>query len=118
MYLNDERVDANASAKFLMTEDCEYTLKVVDNQNSETVEQSKISFHVIPPKPRINLNSVSGILANPGDEMEIETNATAPGGFEPSLRQSSQTRKDACGRTARTCGRFTRSQLSTKSMLP
>ncbi|MBQ4214726.1 MAG: T9SS type A sorting domain-containing protein, partial [Bacteroidales bacterium] len=82
VYLNDERVDANASAKFLMTEDCEYTLKVVDNQNPENVEQSKISFHVIPPKPRINLNSVSGILANPGDEMEIETNATAPGGFE------------------------------------
>ena len=81
VYLNDGLVDANASAKFLMTKDCEYTLKVVDKANSEHVVQQSIAFHVVPPKPRIKLNSVSGVLANPGDEMEIETNATAPGGF-------------------------------------
>ena len=81
VYLNDELVDANASAKFLMTTDCVYTLKVVDNTDPENVVQQSISFHVIPPLPKIKLNSVSGILANPGDEMEIETNATAPGGF-------------------------------------
>ena len=82
VYLNDELVDANASAKFLMTTDCEYTLKVVEKANPENVVQQTISFHVIPPKPKIKLNSVSGILANPGDEMEIETNATAPGGYQ------------------------------------
>ena len=82
VYLNDELVDANASAKFLMTTDCEYTLKVVEKANPENVVQQTISFHVIPPKPKIKLNSVSGILANPSDEMEIETNATAPGGYQ------------------------------------
>lgn len=82
VYLNEELVDANTSAKFLMTEDCEYVLKVVDKADPTHIVQSKIAFHVIPPLPKIKLNSVSGILANPGDEMDIETNATAPGGFE------------------------------------
>ncbi|MCR4799629.1 MAG: T9SS type A sorting domain-containing protein [Bacteroidales bacterium] len=80
-YLNDVQVDPNTSAKIMLNETKDYVLKIVDNNNDENVETATIHFDVVPAKPTIKLSSKSGVLANPNDEMEILSNATAPGGF-------------------------------------
>lgn len=77
-------VDPNTSAKIMMSVSGDYTLKIVDKTDNTKTETKTIHFTVTPAKPTIKLSSKSGILANPGDEIEIETNATAPGGFSVS----------------------------------
>ncbi len=80
-YLNDVQVDPNSAAKVMLSETKDYTLKIVDNANPENVASQTIHFTVVPAKPTIKLTSKSGVLATPGDELEILSNAAAPGGF-------------------------------------
>lgn len=80
-YLNDVEVDPNTSAKIMLSETNDYTLKIVDNDDPTKTESKTIHFTVTPAKPTIKLSSKSGLLANPGDIVEIASNAAAPGGF-------------------------------------
>ena len=83
-YLNDEMVDPNTSMKVMLGASQDYTLRIVDNADEANTESQTIHFTVTPAKPTIALFSQSGVLANPNDEIEIATNATAPDGYEVS----------------------------------
>ena len=80
-YLNDIEVDPNTSAKIMLSETKDYTLKIVDNEDVSKTDSKTIHFTVTPAKPTIKLSSKAGLLANPSDVMEIVSNANAPGGF-------------------------------------
>lgn len=80
-YFNDVQVDPNTSAKVMMSQTKDYVLKIVDNDNPETIITESIHFDVVPAKPTIKLASKSGVLVTTGDEVEILSNAAAPGGF-------------------------------------
>ena len=71
----------NTSAKVMMSQTKDYVLKIVDNDNPETIITETIHFDVVPAKPTIKLASKSGVLVTTGDEVEILSNAAAPGGF-------------------------------------
>jgi sialate O-acetylesterase len=83
-YFNDEEVDPNTSMKVMLGASQDYTLRIVDNEDAANVLSQTIHFTVTPAKPTITLFSQSGVLANPNDEIEIATNAAAPGGYEVS----------------------------------
>ncbi len=80
-YLNDVLVDPNSSAKVMLSETKDYTLRIVSVANPEKVESQTIHFTVVPAKPTIKLASKTGLLVNPGDVVELVSNAAAPGGF-------------------------------------
>lgn len=80
-YFDGVQVDPNTSAKVMMSQTKDYVLKIVDNDNADNVDTQTIHFTVVPAKPTIKLSSKSGLLATIGDEVEILSNAAAPGGF-------------------------------------
>ncbi len=77
---NGVAVDANTSAKVMLSETKDYVLEIVEKETGKK-ESKTIHFTVVPAKPTIKLSSKSGVLANPADVVEIATNATALGGF-------------------------------------
>lgn len=80
-YFNDVQVDPNTSAKVMMSQTMDYVFKIVDNENTDVVASESIHFDVVPAKPTIKLASKSGLLVTTGDDVEIASNAVAPGGF-------------------------------------
>ncbi len=77
---NGVEVDPNTSAKVMLSETKDYVFEITEKETAKT-ESKTIHFTVVPAKPTVKLSSKSGVLANPADEVEIATNATAPGGF-------------------------------------
>ncbi|MCQ2959381.1 MAG: T9SS type A sorting domain-containing protein [Bacteroidales bacterium] len=77
---NGVEVDPNTSAKVMLSETKDYVLEIVEKEIGK-IDSKTIHFTVVPAKPTIKLSSVSGVLANPTDEVEIAINAAAPGGF-------------------------------------
>lgn len=83
VYFNGEHVSPVSSAKVMLSESKDYVLKVIDTMGDfiYNYKTDTIHFDVVSAKPTIKLTSKSGLLANPGDEIEIQSNAAAPGGF-------------------------------------